>query len=390
MLPRWTRRYQGHGSSLEVTLDGRRVTQRRCNERAEVEVHDTLEEARDIAERIAANAVAHGGVLVHETTPALDATVETASNPELAARCRAAPEDPAPWEAYADWLRSRGDVRGELAALVRANDPSAVERMLALRLALFGGHVELVDSVELSHHRFGFPTTADVKFRSGDYRWKERIEALLALPLVELLDTLHIGDAYEMKVEINWFAVLDTITSSHHATTLRELRFEGGYTDLTAVVNLTALETFGVGALPRPIAHPTLRRLFVVMSHGDEIGMAATSMLPKLVHLEINCAGSQPDLAQVQALIDADLPALRHLGLVRQITDEQLVSALGRSRLLPQLRTLALGPLPLTPTAARCLADDAARFRHLERVEVGPHRNERLARELPSLRIVEA
>src|SRR5262249_26023215 len=113
---------------LEVTLDGRRVYQRRNDlEEPRLAVHPTPEAAREIAERIVQRAVDAGMILVGETGPLVSTfTLEAARDPELVRLCRSAPDDPAPRAVYADWLMAHGDVRGELAALVHGRDPSAV------------------------------------------------------------------------------------------------------------------------------------------------------------------------------------------------------------------------------------------------------------------------
>src|ERR1700733_12674888 len=101
-LARWTRRYELGDATLEITLDGTHVCARRDGAPVERGDHHNVDAARDIAERLVKSATQHGFVLASETLPlAVTAPLATASNPELAAMCRAAPDDPVPWAVYA-------------------------------------------------------------------------------------------------------------------------------------------------------------------------------------------------------------------------------------------------------------------------------------------------
>ena len=382
---RLTRRYEADGAVLEVTLDGRRVYQRRADdEPADLVVHPTADDARDIAERIARAAVASGMVLVRETSPVAAMQLEAASNPELLAQCRAAPDDPAPHAVYADWLIAQGDIRGELAARTASDEPSAIESLLARRLALFGGRAELAVLVEIVGYRFGFPSAVQIRAAARE-RFADLVGAVLELPLFELLDQLEI-DAYAPMTD-----VVATLARSSHASAIRRLAL--GILDATAgplLRELRALRELQMAGPPSD--HPELRelRLWFDASALDALVRAA---LPKLERLELVPSHAielddGPRLRALLAVLDrTDLPCLRHLGID---PDERVIPALARSAVVRQLTSLDLSREPLTPTAGRLLADDAAAFRHLERIDVGRHRGSRLARELPNVRIVTA
>lgn len=386
---RWTRRYKDAFGIVEVTLDGRRVCQRRsADEPPEFVVHKTADDAREIAERIATTAVDRGMTLVLDTSPMADpAKLVVASNPELVAQCRAAPDDPAPWAVYADWLFAQGDLRGELAARVNGGDPSSAQSMRARWFALFDERAELGEAVQITGFRFGFPSAIVVASVSQHDRLDELVAGVLELPLFELLAALRIPRVYAGTT-----GVIEAIARSPHAATLRELEVGNTHADSgPPLLRLTGLRALTIGGLPRD--HPTLQKLVLFVHHASDLEALARVALPALEQLELRVLAdrgyilNEAALALAAVFARTDLPALRHLALVPV---QAAIAALASSPLLRQLRTLDLASEPLTASAARQLADDAAAFRHLERIDVGPHRGGRIARELPNVRIVAA
>src|SRR6185503_5293380 len=84
-------------------------------------------------------------------------------NRQLEEQCRAAPNDPAPWAVYADWLLERHYLRGELAAMrVRGKEAEAEAMFRASKADLFGGDEDLRNAVEITAYRYGFPCAATI------------------------------------------------------------------------------------------------------------------------------------------------------------------------------------------------------------------------------------
>ncbi len=380
-LARWTRRYELGDETLEITLDGTSVCVRRDDASVEREDHKNAEVARDIAERLVKSAAKRGLQLASETLPIAGAALDATSNPALAAMCRAAPDDPAPWAVYADWLIAHDDARGELAALTVANE--GTERSIALRHALFGGSSELADRVAITDYRFGFPTEIAVHGHAGD-DLARMVAGVLALPLFELLSSLRItmtsgGHATDIT------AIVAAIADSQHAATLLDLDMRTLYSRPDAYPLARLCELTGLVSLrcaKSPGDHAALRTL-----HLERLSSDVTSQLPNLGLLEYE--GMPMSSAILQLFSRTDLPSLRHIRAVNTMVTADAIAIMAASPLLRQLSTLELHGQPLSPGAARQLADDAAAFRHLEQLVVPDHRGGRIARALPNMRVAQ-
>jgi uncharacterized protein (TIGR02996 family) len=379
-LARWTRRYERGDQTLEITLDGTSVCVRRDDASVEREDHKNADVARDIAERLVNAATKRGLQLASETLPIAGTALETTSNPELAAMCHAAPDDPAPWAVYADWLIAHGDARGELAALTVANE--GTERSIALRHALFGGSSQLADRVAITDYRFGFPTEIAVHGQSGE-DLARMVAGVLALPLFELLSSLRITMTSGHASDIA--GIVDAIADSQHAATLRDLDMLALYSRPDAYPLARLCELTGLVSLrcaKSPGDHAALRTL-----HLERLSSDMTSQLPDLGLLEYG--GMPMSSAILQLFSRTDLPALRHIRAVNTMVTADAIAIMAASPLLRQLSTLELQGQPLSPGAARQLADDAAAFRHLEQLVVPVHRGGRIARALPNMRVAQ-
>jgi uncharacterized protein (TIGR02996 family) len=376
-IVRWSRRYASSSAFVEITLDGRNLHVRRgSDEPVEHELHINRFSAQEIAERLAEVERSRGLVLVGETLPIFDAgPLPAATNPQLVAQCLATPDDPAVWAVYADWLIAHGDVRGELAALISRNE--GAERMVALRPGLFGGHRDLVDCLEITAYRFGFPSEIVFTVPRGD-ALQATLAAVLELPMFELLDRVNAH-----YLPIDYATIVAAIAASPLARSLRRLELGTGFSSaapLGPIAELTGLRELHCSTFPDD--HPTLRTLIASLDSVHDATSFAGGRLPSLERLEL----VSTSIVGLDVILDhARVPELRHLRIASP-PSEHLIELLARSTALPYLRTLDLGKLPLPPSASRRLADDAARFRHLERIIVGPHRGGRLARALPNLR----
>jgi uncharacterized protein (TIGR02996 family) len=377
----WTRRFEGNGAFLELTLEGRRVQQRRGRldtGAAEVStvMHPSIAEAVDITTRIERRALASGLVLVHAGVPSPSFEQLTfVANTELEAMCREAPDDPGPWSVYADWLIAREDVRGELAAmLVNGAAEAAAELFAAHWLALFGNHAALADMVEITASRFGFPCGAVIQIPPDHPDQLDELTAsFLALPIATFVDSLQLRRAGRHPDD-EWSRALAAISGAPQARTLRELHLDG-WSDTTTpaarLAELPALEVLHIRGRIHALNVPTLRKLVIVAggTGTTEIEAFQRSTFPHLEHLDLALGPTVFGADELRPLLAGErVPKLRHLGL-REVRFA-LVRALAGSPLLRRLRTLDLTSTTMASSALQMLHKHAAAFRHLDRIEV--------------------
>jgi uncharacterized protein (TIGR02996 family) len=339
--------------------------------------------------------------------PAID-VAPSKENKELLAAVLAAPDDPAPFLVYGDWLQGEGDPRGELIALMAAGKKAAAEKHIEKHAPSLLGPLQ--------------PYTRGLDWPPGDKRagttftWKhgfiERarlafdyfadegrgvialegvLEALMTHPsgrvLRELviginrqdpdckyqkivdvvakrgapaLRLLHVGDyEYPDHIEISWTEIGSLAKVWKAVPRLETLVLQGG--------------SIGLGTFE----HPTLKR--VEIRTGGLPKAAAKSIaaakLPACEHLDVwygddNYGGDAKwkDLAPL--LTNRGLPSLRHLGIRNAQFTNDAVRALPGSPILRQLKTLDLSLGTLTDDGAQAMAAQKAAFAHLELLDV--------------------
>jgi len=400
---RWVRRFENTAYLLEIELDGAAIRQRRGplgdDARLKFERHEHEDEAvaRDTAIRMITAAAADGFRLVSEREPFDDddeqegTALATASNAELEAQCRAAPDDAATWAVYADWLMQQGDPRGELAALVVRGAPTG-ELIRANHLALFGSD-DLWSAVEVTAWRHGFPLGVTIKVQMDDQlQLVDATRELLAVPFAQFVEQLRFGLA-GFESNNDWTPVMDVVTSSPRAGDVRSLRFDAyGYQDQEiswtafgdftgAWAKLPALEELairsGIGGTLGKLVLPRLVR-FTRISGGlsaAELQAICEAHWPKLASLELwlgtHAYNGQASVDRLLPVLAAHgLPELRHLGLCNAEILDTLIPELARSAVLKQLRTLDLAKGTMGSVATGRLVEEAARFAHLEAIDL--------------------
>lgn len=398
---RWFRRYEGLGAYIELQIDGLAVAQRRGHtgeDKApnfEVHHHRSEDEARDLISRILLRVAADGFKLVREGEPMEwepeGTTLAAASNAELEAQCRAAPEDAATYAVYADWLMQQNDPRGELAALQQRGTPIA-EHLRTNRIALFGSG-ELFDVVEITGWRHGFPLAATLKITyDSELALDAATHEFLALPLAQFVEEVRFGVAH-FESNNDWTATMKAITRSPRAPELRSVRFDA-FTYADQEISWTPIGDFsfawpllpkleelairsGVGGELGKLVLPRLKK-FVRISGGlsaAELQVICEAQWPVLEHLELwlgtHAYNGQASTDRLLPILEArGLPNVRHLGLVNSEIVDSLISALASSPILRQLRTLDLSKGTMGSVATARLVEHAPRYAHLTAIDL--------------------
>jgi predicted DNA-binding WGR domain protein len=314
-----------------------------------------------------------------------------ASSPELELQCEQAPDDVAPWEIYGDWLISKGDLRGEIAALRRAHKDRDANRMLAIHYdALFGAHArDLKDIVRDLEWKHGFVRHAVIHLRDPDSSgmpFADYVRTFLASPIARFIDSLQLGLAGQSRN--NWGPTLRAIADSPQAPFLRVLRFDaeksyevswialGDLDGWTAFPHLEVLRfRAGGGGTLGTLALPALE-IFEYESCGitkREIDTIAAAPWPKLERLVLWLGARDRDaietVSPLRPILDGrQLPVLSHLGFPNSELIEDLIPMLAESPLLLQLRSLDLSKSTLVSSVA--LVKHAAAFRHLDSISL--------------------
>ncbi|MEP6859930.1 MAG: TIGR02996 domain-containing protein [Deltaproteobacteria bacterium] len=400
---RWRRRFESTTHLLEIEIDGAVLRQRRgllgddarlTFERFE---HEDESVARDTATRMITAAAAGGFRLVSEREPFDDdeeqegTMLASASNGELEAQCRAAPDDSPTWAVYADWLMQEGDPRGELAALVVKGAPSA-EFIRANHIAFYGSD-ELWAAIEVTAWRHGFPLGVTIKVHMDDeLQLVDATRELLAMPFAQFVERVAFGLA-GFESNNDWTPVMDAVTSSPRAAELRSLRFDA-YTSEDQEISWTAFGDFsaawprlaaleelvirsGVGGTLGKLVLPRLQR-FARISGGlsaAELQAICEAQWPQLEALELwlgtHAYNGQASVDRLLPILAAaTLPKLRHLALCNGEIVDALIPELARSAVLKQLRTLDLSKGTMGSVATTRLVEEAAKFAHLEALDL--------------------
>jgi uncharacterized protein (TIGR02996 family) len=288
-----------------------------------------------------------------------------ATNPDLEARLVAQPEIET-YLVYGDWLSEHGDPRGELIAVQHALLATPGDRELRAReAALIAANPEWLGALaNLPREEFavqwfcGFVESARIlrpEVHVNAMHARDMLGALLDLPGIALLRDL--GVELERQGAIDFAPYLAAL-ADRTPPGLRALALIcpgwapsafRGFTRLSPALGKLrklAIETSDAARLDT-IHIPSLRELSLdcaAMTFVDfnELLAPRWQTLERLelrIDLEETHAATLDD---VELLLGAAFPALRHLALVGAPFDDELVDALVASPILPRLETLDL------------------------------------------------
>lgn len=328
----------------------------------------------------------------------------TTRNADLEMEIAKAPDDPAAYLVYADWLGERGDPRGELITLgiQRAAHPDNAalrEREVALHAqhdAEWLGGLAGKDGVSLEW-RHGFVHTATIGGRPRGKRWGaveidhgETYAQLRSLPVAQLLSAVRFDGYNDDSGEPDWSGATAAIALHGAPPSLVKIDYDrGDYWDISWT-HLGSLQPL-YGVVPQlrflriALGHfelgdidlPELRHFETYTGGFTQANMAEVlrARWPKLESLILRFGGSEDyggdcTLEDARPLLEAKLPALRHLAIANAPFTDGFVEALVTSPLLPQLTSLDLSMGALGPEGARTIVDHASAFRHLRSLDV--------------------
>jgi uncharacterized protein (TIGR02996 family) len=316
---------------------------------------------------------------------------------------------------HADWLQSQGDPRGELimlhhaatqargaeadalaeqAAQLIARHPSLLSEELARALVkVTTGRRQQAQELSVQWH-LGYIRSA----RLARSEWESTfdmaatVKALLSHPSARFLRELTLG-IHDFDSGSSYDGVIEAIVAAGGSRSLRSL-FIGDFTypgeteiSWTRVGNveplygvlprLTSLRLRGAGVVLGKLHLPELRE-FVMESGGlplSAVKSIARAHWPNLERLEVWFGnphyGAEGSVSDIRPILDGNgLPKLRSLGLCNANFTDRLCRALPEAPVLPQLEVLDLSMGTMTDKGAELLAEKAAAFRHLRRLDV--------------------
>ena len=409
---RWYQLFEhADGRSLAVAVDWKSCFEWRDGTRNAFEHRcESFEAAVGEARRLVTLAINEGMKISDQPEPVVERDPDfagmVASNPELEAQCRAAPDDPAPWSVYADWLMTQSDPRGEIAALrIQGKEAAADALFAAVKPQLFGAAIDdddeyeedeelhFAEAIGITSWRHGFPRGAVIKLDMDDTITLAQVaERFARLPLATFVEELRFGLA-GWERDNDWGPTLEAVAKSQLASTIRVLRFDdftyedqeiswAGYGDFSkALPRLTALEELrirsGEGGTLGTIVMPRMKK-FVRVSGGlaaGEISSIVDATWPELEFLEIwfgrhqyQAEGNAAMLAPIFAA--RGLAKLRHLGLVNCEFSESAIRALLDGKLLRQLSSLDLSKGIIAHREIALVMANVDKLRHLTAIDV--------------------
>jgi uncharacterized protein (TIGR02996 family) len=327
------------------------------------------------------------------------------SNPELEAAIRANPDDPQAYLVYADWLQSQNDPRGELIVLqhTKATNPGRIAAAAAQEQKLLEKHPkELLGPVGKDPERFtelewrfGYfrkvKIALDYDVYQEGYRLERLLKALLEHPSSSFLEELVLG-AESFEGECNYQKPIDVLVKLARPQTLRSL-FIADFTSEECEVSWSRLGnagklyaafpglrklTFHAGSMNLgKIDLPELREFHVRtggLSRKSIKDLCAASW-PRLETLEIwfgnqnyGAEGTLKDIAPL--LAGANLPRVKHLGLMNAEFTDEICAALPGSKILAQLESLDLTMGCMTAAGVDAILAAKGSFAHLKRLDV--------------------
>ncbi len=289
-----------------------------------------------------------------------------AESPELEAAIARDPEALDPYLVYGDFLQSRGDPRGELIALMAEKPRSpeiegAIHRLLADSADYLLGTLPHYSAVRLTWG-LGLLEAAHVRrYAESGVDKKRVLEQLLDLPSAKFLRTLTVVSADRGE--------LASVITARRLPTLRRFYLDEQHeADLTGLARaIPRVEELVIKASVArlgtlDLAH--LRDLRLELGRLEDRAVLETEW-PALERLELTPGARvvlriEPDRMRKLSCI-----ALRHPNLD---ADLNVVGMLGRSPLLAHASVLEVWACTLSEVSARAIAENADRFRHLERM----------------------
>jgi uncharacterized protein (TIGR02996 family) len=308
-------------------------------------------------------------------------------NAELEEQILAAPNDPAAYLVYADWLQAQGDPRGELIVMQhRARDASSFIAEHAD--ALFGRFAKAKPATfELTwHNGFIYDATIGWGMFDGEVEGDtsaDQLDAFLRLDSARFIQGLHLGPtADEDQLDFGALAatieevapralrslhlgdtadwdISSTSTRMPRSASVRELRvleLRGGSVTLDDQIDLPMLTKFSVetGGLTK-----------------TELTAIANARWPELVELEIwfgdPSYGANGELADIATILAGrGLDKLRVLRLRNCAFADEIAHALVASPIVRQLTTLDLSMGNLSDAGVAAMLAKSDQFAHLD------------------------
>ena len=290
---------------------------------------------------------------------------------------------------YADWLQANGNPRGELIALEAARAPNVARVREQLEPTLLGPLADFEERIAPTW-RLGFLDSVRIETTRHDedegLAVTQLLATVLALPSAPFLRSLSVG----LPSIHEHGSVVDTLVAAGSRPALRRLALTTNreeemlsWTDAGELAPIAALypnlESLEVCAGSYTLTEPRLpklQRLVLQTCHAPDDIVHTLVQLEwrRLETLEL-WFGSRTyehhyPIDMLAPLLTANLPKLRRLGICNcEVTDE-LCEAIIESPLLPQLARLSFAKGTMTEVGAHILIDNAARFAHLEELDV--------------------
>jgi uncharacterized protein (TIGR02996 family) len=313
------------------------------------------------------------------------------SNPALEEAIALDQDEPKNWRVFADWLIEQGEPWGEvIARAVQGKPDKAKQSATAKELlgdlegditwangviseldlqpedaedGLYESTLEKILKHPAGHYirklTLGLPPHEDLEWHMEGLA--EAISSAGPLPFLEVLDMSPDADHMDQP---SWRRVGDISGIWAAAPHLKELHLNGavGSDDGDAIdlgeINAPHLEafTYKSGGLDKSVA--------------KTIGAAK---LPKLKRLELYFGseeyGNNGGVGDLKGILDgANLPALKTLGLKNSPWEENLITAVVNSKILPKLEVLDLSMGVLADKAATALETNAGKLKHLKKL----------------------
>jgi uncharacterized protein (TIGR02996 family) len=312
---------------------------------------------------------------------------------ELEQAVIAAPDDPAAYLVYADWLQAQGDPRGELIVVHHRAPDDAGELIERHAAHLLGPFATAKPETFHLEWQLGFIKKATIGWETpgddaqGAFGGSEHeLVAFLRLPSARFIQELALGPipgeddmslcGLAAAIEAvrppclrklylgdtaNW-DISSTSTaapSSESVPRLQSLTLHGGSID--------------IGAMDLP----ALRELAVQTGHLTKRDLAElrAAKLPELEDLEIWFGdpnyGATGDLDDIAPILSGEaFPKLTRLGLMNCAFADAIAAALPAAKILPQLRRLDLSMGNLSDRGLAVMLEHTAAFAALERLDV--------------------
>ena len=314
--------------------------------------------------------------------------------PALEAAIVASPDDRAPYEVYGDWLAQHGDPRGEwihvqLALELRPTDAALLVRSSELLKAHEVDWTETLTSPSSRDPRItwrrGFIDHVEISgaYQSNDstFVWKDVARLATAIVMrsatIGALITHHGSGADD-------HTLFEAMRDHPPPPALRELILSCGDDDISwtqfgdisianaALANLEVLTIAAGRVTLGAIDLPKLRKLHIVCGGlpGHVLASIAEAHWPVLEELDVYLGTQEYSGTctedDVRALLRADLPMLRGLGIANCEFGDALAGVISRAPIVKQLRRLDLSRGTMGEDGARVILEHAKRFAHLE------------------------